>query len=115
MAKYVDLGDAYMNAGKANEALGQYQAAQKVAPSDPRVYRGIGNAYYWLAGQARPRPTRNGGRAPKDDSPHMLLGMALSEQKDHARALPELQKQPSLGDLQQRRARGAGGRLRRQR
>ena len=95
---HLDLGDAYLGAGKIDEALAEYQAAQRLAPSDPRISRGLGNAYYWQGkpADAEREYLRWVTLAPQDATGHLLLGMLYREEKKNDEALPELQKAADL-------------------
>ena len=95
---HLNLGDAYVSAGRLDEALAEYEAARKLLPSDPRPLRGLGNAYYWQGRTAD--AVREYGNwiavAPEDANAHLMLGMLYREQGDDALALPELERAAAL-------------------
>lgn len=94
------LADAYLNAGEFAKALAEFQAAEKIAPADPRVLRGLANAYYY--NQDLPSAERVYQQllaaAPQDANAHLLLGLLYHEQGKAPAAIEELQQAAKLSD-----------------
>ncbi len=92
------LGDAYLNVGDYGRALAEYQAAEKLAPKDTRVYRGLANAYYWQKNWAdsERQYQRWLDAAPNDANAHLLYGLLLIEQKRTTTAADQIQQAAKL-------------------
>ncbi|MBI4785598.1 MAG: tetratricopeptide repeat protein [Chloroflexi bacterium] len=94
----IALGDSYMAAANYAKALDEYRAAQKLAPDDGRVYRGLGNVAYWNKdlGAAENEYKQWANLAPKDATPHTVLGLLYMEQNRGGAAIAELQQATKL-------------------
>jgi tetratricopeptide (TPR) repeat protein/tRNA A-37 threonylcarbamoyl transferase component Bud32 len=95
---HLNLGNAYLAVDRYADALAQYDAAQLLAPADPRVQYGIGSVYYW---QGRHELAEQSYRAwiemaPEDATPHLLLGLLYSETQEPEQAIAEFQQAASL-------------------
>jgi tetratricopeptide (TPR) repeat protein len=92
------LADSYMVAGEYGKALTEYQAAEKLAPKDTRVYRGLANVHYWQGDYAASEREyrRWMDAAPNDPDAHLLLGLLLKEEKKTPEAIQELQQATNL-------------------
>ncbi|MBI5031002.1 MAG: tetratricopeptide repeat protein [Chloroflexi bacterium] len=91
-------GDALMNTSDYTGALAEYQAAQKIAPDDPRVHRGLGNSYYHSSNLALAVSEYEQWvkLSPKDASARILLGLAYVEVQRTPSAIEQLQKATAL-------------------
>jgi tetratricopeptide (TPR) repeat protein len=89
----IALGDAYLAAGEYDKALGAFQAALELDPTNPAIRRGLGLTYYWKSDWvASEREYREWVRAvPMNGNAHLILGLLLAERGRVAEAISELE------------------------
>jgi tetratricopeptide (TPR) repeat protein len=92
------LGDALLALNELDKALAEFQAAQKIAPNDARVQRGLASVYFWKKDfTAAERAAQAAAQiAPRDASTHLMLGLLYSEQNKIPAALDALKQAAKL-------------------
>lgn len=91
-------GDALISAGSYQNAVAEYQAALKLAPNDPRVRRGLGNAHYYAGDLALAMSEYEQWvkLAPNDANARILLGLAYVQSSRTPSGIEQLQKATTL-------------------
>ncbi|MBI5653155.1 MAG: tetratricopeptide repeat protein [Chloroflexi bacterium] len=92
------LGDAYLAINELDKALAEFQAAQKIAPNDARIQRGLASVYFWKKDfAAAERAAQSAAQlAPRDASTHMMLGLLYHEQGKPPAAMDEMKQAAKL-------------------
>ncbi|MCZ7574997.1 MAG: tetratricopeptide repeat protein [Ardenticatenaceae bacterium] len=98
LGAHLALGDAYLAAGEEDKALGEYQAAERLAPDSPRVHRALGQGYYWKGQRDRAETEYQAwvSAAPESAPGHLVLGLLYAETQKTEAAIAELEQATAL-------------------
>ncbi len=98
VAARLTLADTLVAAGRYEQAIAAYEAAQAEAPSNPDIERGLGNAYYWL-GELEAAEThyqRYAAAEPTNPTGPLLLGLLYQEQGEREAAIAAFEASAAL-------------------